>query len=86
MEVDNIERCYCDPRVAGHPNRKFGQNRLNYDRQGPEGPEINYCEEVNNTVFFYEAAAECLPKIEYQFEIEYLKGRENKVADFLSRI
>lgn len=52
MEVENIEKSYCDPRVAGHPNRKFGQNRLNYDRQGPEGPEINYCEEVNNTVFF----------------------------------
>lgn len=52
MEVDNIERIYNNPQVAGHPNHKFSQNRLNSDRQSTEGPEINYGEEINNTVFF----------------------------------
>lgn len=45
MEIDNVERNYNDPQVAGHPNHRFGQNRLNLGRQSPEGPEIN------NTVF-----------------------------------
>ncbi|XP_065365499.1 protein kinase 4-like [Calliphora vicina] len=43
MEIDNIEVNVCNPQVAGHPNRRFGQDRLNLDRQSQEGLEVNYC-------------------------------------------
>lgn len=42
MEIDNIEVNFCNPQVAGHPNRTFGQDRLNLDRQSREGLDRNY--------------------------------------------
>lgn len=42
MEVDNIELINNRPQRAGHPRQRFSQERLDLDRQGPEGIGRNY--------------------------------------------
>lgn len=77
MEIDNIESNMSGFQLAGHPSRQISQNRLIPDRQSQEEtqPKYNREKEVNNCIFFMKRP-----------QNDYVKGKENRVADFLSRI